>query len=334
MAVVQTGLANSMDASVNKTRLDEVAKKLIKHKVILAEILKECVEEFREYDVSYIEKYCIMGEVDLNKIPVDQDAVDTTTDAAEMHDATDTIDADSMIVGLDTEDASNAEKTVRYDIVFDAVVPKSKDIIRLVINVEIQVDMTPGYPLITRVIYYLGRLISRQKGTVFQHSDYGKIRKVYSIWICPNPGKKRGNSLAEYGFVQKKVIGNVQEPVENYDKMSAIIITVDDDGMNSETGIIRLLSTMFSINESVEKRKEILEKEFHIPMTKELEGDMQAMCNFSDAVEYYAYQRGEEQATLSNLRNLQQTLNFSLQQAMDALRISKDDQEKYIKLLS
>ena len=69
--------------------------------------------------------------------------------------------------------------------------------------------------------------------------------------------------------------------------MSAIIITVDDDGMNSETGIIRLLSTMFSINESVEKRKEILEKEFHIPMTKEMEGDMQAMCNFSDAVEYY-----------------------------------------------
>ena len=183
------------------------------------------------------------------------------------------------------------------------------------------------------MIYYLGRLISRQKGTVFQHSDYGKIRKVYSIWICPNPGKKRGNSLAEYGFVQKKVIGNVQEPVENYDKMSAIIITVDDDGMNSETGIIRLLSTMFSVTESVEKRKEILEKEFHIPMTKEMEGDMQAMCNFSDAVEYYGEQKGYDKAILSTLRNLNESLGIPIQQIMDILKLSKEDQEKYSKLL-
>ena len=39
---MQTDLANDIDASMYRARLDEVAKKLVKHRVILAEILKEC----------------------------------------------------------------------------------------------------------------------------------------------------------------------------------------------------------------------------------------------------------------------------------------------------
>ena len=100
------------------------------------------------------------------------------------------------------------------------------------------------------------------------------------------------------------------------------------------TVLLTLLSTLLSIKESVEKRKDVLENEFHIPMTKEMEGDMQAMCNFSDAVEYYAYQRGEEQARLSDLRNLNESLGIPIQQIMDGMKLSKEDQEKYIKLLS
>ena len=63
MAVIQTGLANSIDASADKAKLDEVAKNLVKHKIILAEILKECVEEFKEFDLSYIENNCFVGDV-------------------------------------------------------------------------------------------------------------------------------------------------------------------------------------------------------------------------------------------------------------------------------
>ena len=72
-----------------------------------------------------------------------------------------------------------------------------------------------------------------------------------------------------------------------------------------------------------------------------MEGYMQAMCNFGEAVEYYAeqkgyergYQLGVEEATLSNLRSLQNSTGWPLQQAMDALSVSKDDQEKYSKML-
>lgn len=47
MATEQTSPANSIDASADKAKLDEVAKKLVKHKIILAEILKSVWKSLR-----------------------------------------------------------------------------------------------------------------------------------------------------------------------------------------------------------------------------------------------------------------------------------------------
>lgn len=313
MATIQTGLAESIDASSNRSRLDAVAKKLVRHRIILAEILKECVEEFSGYDVRYIEQHCIVGDVKMDEISVDQDLPD----------------ADERITGSDTEDTSDKEGTVRYDLVFDAQAPKTGELIRLIINVEIQAKIDPGYPLISRAVYYLSRLISRQKGTVFTKSDYGKIRKVYSIWICPDPNKKNTNSIAEYGFTQQKVIGQVDEPAKNYDKMKAIIISLNDEGMENRTDIIRLLSTLLSVKQPVEKRKQILEDDFNIPMTREIEEEVEEMCNLGMAVETMGIQAGKEEMLLTNIRNLMETMKWTAIQAMDALKIPKDDQKRY-----
>ena len=309
IATVPTNLASSIDASDTRAKLDAVAKKLIKHRIILAEILKECIEEFKDFDIKYIEDNCFVGEVQVNEISVDQD----------------TLDADSTVVGSDTEDNSDNEGLVRYDLVFDAIVPTTKKIIRLVINIEIQVDSNLTYAIVTRAVYYTARLISRQKGSVFNNSHYENIQKVYSIWICPDPDRENVNSIAEYGFTQQKVIGNVNEPVENYDKMKVIIISLNDEGMESRHDIIRLLSTLLSTKETVEKRKQILENEFHIPMTKELEEEVLEMCNLGMAVELSATER----TWLESIKNLMETLHMTAQQAMDALKIPQKDQARY-----
>lgn len=149
------------------------------------------------------------------------------------------------------------------------------------------------------------------------------------------------NSIAEYGFIQKKVIGKVNEPKENYDKATAIIICLNDEGMDNRTGIIRMLSTLLSTTESVEKRKKVLEEEFKIPMTKEIEEGMEDMCNYGSAVQKYGErigeqrgeQKGAEKATVNAIRNLIETTKWSTQQAMDALKVPKDDQKKYAKMV-
>ncbi len=317
MAEMPTGLASSIEASDDRAKLDAVAKKLIKHRIILAEILKKCTDEFKDFDVSYIEQNCFASEVQVNVVSVDQDVPD----------------ADATIVGSDTEDASDKEGVIHYDIVFDAVVPDTENIIRLVINVEIQVDMDVSYSVVTRAVYYAARLISRQKGTVFTHSDYQKIQKVYSIWICPDPKKKNANSIAEYGITQQKVIGKVKEKTENYDKMKIVIISLNDEGMENRSDIIRLLSTLLSTTESVENRKKILEDEFHIPMTKEIKEEVSEMCNLGMAVELkgveQGIEKGKEQTWLESIRNLMDTMKWSAQQAMDALKIPKEEQAHY-----
>lgn len=91
------------------------------------------------------------------------------------------IDSDKSISGGNTEDNSLKEQTIYYDIRLNARTPGEKRSIQLIINIEAQLDTAPGYPIEKRAIYYCCRLISGQYGTVFSHSEYGKIRKVYSI---------------------------------------------------------------------------------------------------------------------------------------------------------
>lgn len=321
MSAVPTNIANSIDASETRAKLDAVAKKLIKHRIILAEILKECTEEFKDFDINFIVENCFVGEIKADMISVDQDVPD----------------ADSSIVGSDTEDASQKEGTIRYDIVFDAAVPDTKKTIRMVINVEIQVNMSVDYSVVTRAVYYAARLISRQKGTVFHHSEYQKIQKVYSIWICPDPKKENANSIAEYGITQQKTVGRVKESVENYDKIKIIILSLNDEGIENRNTIIRLLSTLLSTTESVENRKKILENDFNIPMTKEIQEEVAEMCNLGMAVELKGVEKGVaqgikqgiEQTRLEDIKNLMSTLNLTIQQAMDALKIPKDEQAHY-----
>ena len=160
---------------------------------------------------------------------------------------------------------------------------------------------------------------------------------MYSIWICPDPKKENRNSIAEYGFTQQKAIGSVNELAENYDKMKVIVISLNDDGMDNRNDIIRLLSTLLSTSETVEKRKQILEDEFNIPMTKEIEEEVLEMCNLGQAVEMTGVKKGIkkgikkgfEQATLENIRKMIKNLNLTVQQAMDALEIPKSDQALY-----
>lgn len=317
MATVPTSLAGSIDASDTRAKLDAVAKKLIKHRIILAEILKECVEEFEGYDIKYIEKNCFVGEVQVNEVSVDQDVPD----------------ADSAIVGSDTEDNSDSEGLVRYDLVFDAIIPKTSKVIRLVINIEIQVNTKLSYAIVTRGVYYAARLISRQKGTVFERSDYDKIQKVYTIWICPSPSGDNTNSIVEYGLKPTKTIGTVNEPVENYDKMKIIIISLNDKGMEEDNSIIRLLSTLLSTTESVAKRKQILETEFNIPMTKEIEEEVLEMCNLGMAIELTGVEKGKELSLLESIKKMMKNLKLTAQQAMDTLEIPKDDQARYAAML-
>ncbi len=345
MVKVPTEIAKTIGATDQRSKIDAVAKKLLKHKIILAWILKECIPGFENKDVKYIEENCFVGEIKMDSVSVDQDRPD----------------ADSSIVGADSVDKSEQEGEIRFDIVFNAAVPEDNTIIRVIINIEIQVNTSLPYSLVTRGVYYGSRLISRQKGTVFKDSNYQDIQKVYSVWICPSPTEQNENSIVQYGISIKNVFGNPkEEPAENYDKMDVIIISLNDkvteksndtnnvndkntdkkktNSQNTQSDgygkIIRLLSALLSTNKNVDERKKILSSEFSIPMTKEINEEVIEMCNIGEAIELKGIAIGETKTTLRSIRSLMETLHFTLDEAMDALKIPEKEREEYANILA
>ena len=115
--------------------------------------------------------------------------------------------------------------------------------------------------------------------------------------------------------------------------MTAIIIALGKPGDEKYTGILKLLEVLLSSKRPPEEKKRILQEDFQIKMTYQLESEVQTMCNLSKGIEEEAIHQGMQQATLSSIRNLMISLNMTEDQAMAALQLSDTDKEKYRELL-
>ena len=202
----------------------------------------------------------------------------------------------TKVQGMGNEDISQNEGTVYYDVRFNAIAPSTEEHgnIRLIINAEAQNRFKLKYPLTKRAVYYGSRLISAQNGTVFTKSDYQKLRKVYSIWICVNPAKKFRNSITRYSLKPETIIGNAVEAPENYDLINIVMVCLGKMEEWNDNNLIKFLGVLFQNELSAREKKDILERDFNIPMTETFESEVDDMCNLSQGVAEEAMQKGIE----------------------------------------
>ena len=103
------------------------------------------------------------------------------------------------------------------------------------------------------------------------------------------------------------------------------------------SGVLKLLGVLLSEEMAYTEKQRILEEDFLIPMRKELESEVSSMCNLSDGVEARGIAKGIAKGvtstTLQSIRSLMETVGWTAEQAMDALKIPKEEQEKYMKML-
>ena len=314
---LETTISKSIRTADDRANYDAACKRLLSEKIILAWIVKSCLEEFRDCDVKDIASRYIDGEPQVSEVPVAPDETNAAT----------------VIQGIGTEDATQTEGTVTYDIRFLAYVPSSGEKIRMILNVEAQNDFYPGYPLLKRGIYYCSRMISAQYGTEFVAAEYKKIKKVASIWVCMRPPKGRENTITSYSITEKNLIGTVEEPVENYDLMTAVMICLGGSNSRSETDVLKLLDVLFSSETGAEEKRRILQQDFDIPMTQSFERKVDVMCNLSKGVWEKGMEAGAAQTMLNSIKNLMETLGLTIEQAMSALRVPDADQPKYMEAL-
>ena len=275
---IETTLAKNIRIADDKAKYDEACKRLLAEKTILAWIMKSCLEEYKEYEINEIAEKYIEGSPQIASIAVAPDETNAP-----------------MIRGLNTEDAMMTEGTITYDIRFLANVPSTDEKIQLIINVEAQNDFYPGYPIIKRGLYYCSRMISAQYGTEFMDSHYEKIKKVYSVWVCLNPPKKWQNSITRYVITEENLIGNVKQEKAHYDLMTAVLVFLGDAESENYKGVLKLLNTLLSTDTSVLEKKQILQNDFQIQMTRQLEKEVTEMCNLSEGVEQKGIEKGRQE---------------------------------------
>ena len=319
---METTMAQGLHITDENAGYDAACKRVLSEKAILARIMKACLEEYKNCDVNDIAGKYIEGQPQVSEVPVLPD------------------ESGSVISGMDTEDKSIREGSVTYDIRFRAVVPGTEEQIGLIINVEAQNDFYPGYPIITRGVYYCCRIISSQYGREFTGSHYERIKKVYSIWMCMNPPKYRKNSITRYRLVEEQLVGEAVEPVEpveNYDLLSIVMLCLGGPGGGNYEGVLRLLDVLLSNETSEVEKRKILQDDYGIQMTQTMEQEVSVMCNLSKGVEEKGIAKGMAagiaNGILAAIKSLVKNMGISAEQAMSVLEIPEAERQNYRDLL-
>lgn len=279
MKIKEAYISNTIDSAKDKIQYDEHVRQILKDKGILAYILKYAVKEFKDYSIDDA-KAAIDGEPEVAIRSVRPEAVST----------------------LENESKIPGEGKMYFDILFYAV---TNDGYRqkMYINIEAQKSFYPGYDLVTRGIVYPARLISQQMDVEYTADNYDGVKKVYSVWICMNaPEKKHSYKKVADSIVEYSIKPTILYPhnatddeiaTGRYDLMSTVFINLNSQNtINSKNVLISMLSTLLSDKIKADEKKQKLEKEYGIKMSKELESEVSSMCNLSEVIEERGIERG------------------------------------------
>jgi hypothetical protein len=323
----------------NQKKYDAMAKELLSRKQVIANILKYAVREFKDYSVQEIISF-LSGEPEVGEDEVD-----------------DNIPSKLDVAGRESNSINDGVRT--FDIKFRVKVPNSNEEAELIINIEAQGDSNPGYTLEKRGIYYLSRLISSQYNVDFANSDFDKLKKCYSIWICNKSSKEYQNTIAEYSFKQTKIVGNPPDKKSRYDLVSLIMINLGATNNNTDEnykGLIKMLDCLLNkISSDKDNVSETLKSEFDITIEN---GGFDDMCNLSTGIynegisvgekrgisigekrgisigEKRGLSKGKAEMMLEMIKNKMKYKNMSLDEALEDLFITQEQYLEYIKIVN
>ena len=323
----------------DKKTYDMYCKRLLSNKQILAYVMKACLPEFADIPLEDIPSY------------IEMSSIKNTAECEHIHDQQ-----------IEVTDESIPGSQIKYDIQFEAMLPfkqkkagkgtSTEKRLRMIINLESQARDDPGYPLIKRALYYCGRLMAKQKHPKdgFQHSDYGSIKKVCSIWICIGHNNQKNDVINTYQ-IQETCETNIWHAAkEDYDLITAVMVYPKKETVRNGKAIpyalehmdenkqrlLELLKILFIKNLAVEDKKEQLQKGYGILMERELDKEVMNMCNFSDFIEQRGIEQGllkgkaegktegKVEATLLHVKKLMQRINVSAMDAMNILDVEED----------
>lgn len=300
---------------VNKNIKDSPSKRILTRKDMISYILKYFVSEYKDIEIEDIKKSLESGK------------------------------DNKHIKTIENKDSFIYKATINYDILFTVKVPNSNEEIGMYINIEPQGSYNISYKLIRRALYYVCRLISRQKGINFYKQDFNNIKKVYSIWLDTYSDSKRLGSINSYTIKEECLSGSYNENIKDYDLINIIIAYIsnnDDYGQYQE--LMKLLYMLF-VDTKIEpndKLSIIKDKYVNIDIDEEIKD----MCNYEEIIAYKSKEEGIQEGynlglndgiietNIKSILNCMDSLNISLDKAIEILKINDDIKDKVIESIN
>ena len=267
-----THIAETLDTAGSRAKYDANAKEVLADKAIISEIVKRLIPEFRDIPVSRIPEY--IAEPSVASVGVHPGQT-------------------NAIRSLGQEYTVESEGKTTFDVFFPLRLPDTDQEAAVYVNLEAQNKERLPYALESRAVYYAARLLSSQYQRDFAHSEYEKLKKVYSIWIITEPDAASENSIASIQFNQTCVAG---QAVDNgkYDLEQIFMVRLGSDYTDRRIDrLVRMLSALFSSTMDAKAKKNILGEQFGIPMSEKLEQEVDSMCNLSQGIYDAGVEKGE-----------------------------------------
>ena len=292
---MDTDIKMSVKATDIKAQYDDKAKQLIGHKIILAHILVNTVEEFKGMNPADVVQY-IEGEPHIGSVPIDGGVTN--------------VEKQEKVIGLNTENSEINEGMIRFDIIF--YVRMQDGLSQIIVNVEAQKAEPSSYDILNRAIFYVSRMISSQKGRDFVKSNYNDIKRVYSIWICMNMDE---HSMSHIHLTRDDIIGS-HNWKGDINLLNIVLVGLAEDlpEKTEKYELHRLLGALLSSKLNVDEKLDIIGNEFRIPLESDIRKDVSEMCNLSQGIEERGVEKGLAEAAIRMYKK-----GYSIEQISDIL---------------
>ena len=145
------------------------------------------------------------------------------------------------------------------------------------------------------------------------------------------------DTIESIELVRRNVVGKVSTPKEAYDLITIMFIRLGEAGEQSEDKLIRLLSVLLSTTIAAEKKKQILQEDYQIPMTEKMEKEVSEMAHVMDEWEAEKFENGRQQGikqSITHVVTICQDIGLDDQQIVEKLitnfDLSYDEAKTYI----
>lgn len=314
--------------SNDKVNLDAGCKSLLGCTPVAAFIAKNCIPEFHDMALDKIQEFIVYKKAKSEMTPEELAEIQKSNIPPVEISCHPVEDLPDKLNEKNVESKSINEGTIYYDVLFDIGLPCGKAN-RVIVDIEAQNKYNPGYHMLNRGSFYCGRMVSAQKESVFHNSDYDKLQKVYSIWLCIDPGEEVRGVCNTYSMTETCLAKEYHFPKEQYDNYCIVMACLQDK--ESDNDMVRLFSTIFDNKTPVEKKLQ-LATECGLPVTTDVKEGINQMCNYSDFVEQQGVEKGlakgRKEGHLESLSgsvtNLVRSGRFSVEAALDILKVPAD----------